>query len=90
MVIDPKLYTKVTGRTGNPHERLGMAQVELTKAKARREDQREKIMLRKAGFIRRGGMIGFVVRLLFTNPKLGLVVLAVIGVLVVGSMQHWW
>lgn len=41
MAIDPLLYRKMSGRSGDPHSRMGEALAKEEKAKSQREDARK-------------------------------------------------
>lgn len=58
MAIDPMLYERVSGRSANPHKRLGEALADSEQQKARnRADQAQQQML-SGGYIR-WGMLPF-------------------------------
>lgn len=81
MVIDPMLYEKVSGRKGDPYERMGAALAGMDKRKADLQQERDR--LQNARGFRGMGAQGAFLRLAIMKPVLAFVVLAVIlGVII--------
>jgi hypothetical protein len=57
MAIDPRLYTKYSGRTGDPRDRLGAALVQADNQRAKNRERKEVIRMGLRPRIRAWGFL---------------------------------
>jgi len=73
MVIDPRMYEKLSGRKGDPYDRLGQALAQNDQKKADRAEQMHQM--------RMAGAMPSRWRMMYLYPKQTLIVIAVITVI---------
>ena len=77
MVIDPHMYEKLSGRKGDPYERLGKALVQSDQREADRESEMHELRM-AASMPRRW-------RIFFLNPKATIIAIVIVAAIALAA-----
>ncbi|MEM1186641.1 MAG: hypothetical protein AAGI53_16750 [Planctomycetota bacterium] len=82
MVIDPSIYQKYSGRSGDPTDAYGKALAGADAQKSKRERDLDRLANGGDISVGAGGMFAPIMRFLITHPKLT----AAIGLIIAGGV----